>query len=181
MNTIHYSSKKHDWETPQELFDMLDSQVHFTLDVCATKENAKCKQYYTLKDDGLRQSWGDNVCWMNPPYGREIGKWVPKEWIESVLSTIKENPQWTFLLLTKNPNRYLEFKYPKNVWLGATVDSQKRAELVENSLRSLRNSGNYNGVIWVSCEPLLEHVGFSNPNLIDWIVIGGSSGNRRTK
>lgn len=54
------------------------NQALFTSrDVCATKVNAKCEKYYTKKEDGLSQQWHGN-CWMNPPYGREIGKWMKK-------------------------------------------------------------------------------------------------------
>jgi len=41
-------------------------------------ETAKCKKVYTPKDDGLAQSWQDERVFMNPPYGREIGKWMKK-------------------------------------------------------------------------------------------------------
>lgn len=75
---VHYSSKTEIWATPQDLFDRLDAIHGFTLDVCALPENAKCAKYYTPEMDGLAQDWKDNVCWMNPPYGREIGKWVKK-------------------------------------------------------------------------------------------------------
>ena len=63
--------------TPQEFFDKLNAEFGFTLDVCATNENAKCESYYTKQDDGLAQPWRGNV-WMNPPYGREIGRWMEK-------------------------------------------------------------------------------------------------------
>lgn len=75
---VHYSSKKDDWETPQELFNLLDSEFHFTLDVCATKENAKCEKFYTIDDNGIDQPWDKDVCWMNPPYGNQIGAWVER-------------------------------------------------------------------------------------------------------
>ena len=65
------------WETPQAFFDALDAEFGFDLDVCALPENAKCRRYYTPEDDGLSQEW-TGVCWCNPPYGREIGKWVRK-------------------------------------------------------------------------------------------------------
>ncbi len=74
---VHFSSKSTEWETPQNLFDNLDAKFGFTTDVCATPESAKCAHYYTPEEDGLRQTWSGN-CWMNPPYGREIGKWVKK-------------------------------------------------------------------------------------------------------
>lgn len=72
-----YSSKKVEWETPQPIFAFMDKIWHFTLDVCALPENAKCAAYYTPEDDGLKQLW-EGVCWMNPPYGRDIEKWMKK-------------------------------------------------------------------------------------------------------
>jgi phage N-6-adenine-methyltransferase len=67
-----------EWETPQALFDRLDAEFGpFTLDVCASATNAKCERYYTRADDGLAQPW-DGVCWMNPPYGRDLGRWISR-------------------------------------------------------------------------------------------------------
>lgn len=77
MNDVLFSSKSVVWETPQDLFDKLNEEFHFDLDVCALPENAKCERYYTPEDDGLLQPW-NGVCWCNPPYGRTIGKWVQK-------------------------------------------------------------------------------------------------------
>lgn len=78
INTdLMFSSNTGLWETPQELFDKLNAIHHFTCDVCALPENAKCDKYYTPEIDGLSQAWS-GVCWCNPPYGREIGKWVKK-------------------------------------------------------------------------------------------------------
>ena len=65
------------WETPQSFFDALNEDVGFETDVCALPENAKCARYFTPEDNGLAQTW-TGVCWCNPPYGREIGKWVQK-------------------------------------------------------------------------------------------------------
>ena len=73
-----YSSKTDMWSTPQDFFDELNAEFHFTLDPCATKENAKCEKIYTKEDDGLSKSWDKEVVFMNPPYGRELGKWVKK-------------------------------------------------------------------------------------------------------
>ena len=75
--SVHFSSKTDLWETPQAFFDKLNARYQFTLDVCATADNAKCEKFYTEQDNALRQPWV-GVCWMNPPYGREIGKWVKK-------------------------------------------------------------------------------------------------------
>jgi len=71
------SSNSDRWETPQKLFDELNQKYNFELDVCALPENAKCENYFTPEVDGLKQDW-TGVCWMNPPYGREIGKWMKK-------------------------------------------------------------------------------------------------------
>lgn len=53
-----FSSATDMWETPQDFFDELNKEFHFTCDVCATKENAKCAKYYTPEQDGLKQTWG---------------------------------------------------------------------------------------------------------------------------
>lgn len=79
---IHYSSATPEWETPQAFFDRLDAEFRFTLDVCATHENAKCAAHFTREEDGLTQSWS-GVCWMNPPYGREIKQWMRKAYQEA--------------------------------------------------------------------------------------------------
>jgi phage N-6-adenine-methyltransferase len=78
-----YSSQKMDWETPQGLFDRLNAEFHFEWDVCASKENAKCACFFTEKDNGLSKSWKNKTCWMNPPYGWEIGLWMAKAYQES--------------------------------------------------------------------------------------------------
>ncbi len=80
--SVHFSSKSDEWETPVHLWDELDKVFAFNLDVCATHENAKCHKYFTKKEDGLKQQWTGTV-WMNPPYGREIGKWMKKAYESS--------------------------------------------------------------------------------------------------
>lgn len=74
---VHFSSKKDLWETPLWFFDQLNAEFNFTTDVCAIAENAKCERFYSPEMDGLNQDW-QGVCWMNPPYGREIGRWMRK-------------------------------------------------------------------------------------------------------
>ena len=77
MDNIMFSSKSCEWETPISFFHALDERYHFTLDVCATPQNAKCAIYYTADQDGLTREWRGR-CWMNPPYGREISAWIKK-------------------------------------------------------------------------------------------------------
>ncbi|PTK77163.1 adenine methyltransferase [Staphylococcus haemolyticus] len=81
---VHYSSKTNEWATPQNLFDELDDEFNFTLDPCATDENTKCSNYFTIEDDGLSKDWSNEVVFMNPPYGREIKKWIKKAYEESL-------------------------------------------------------------------------------------------------
>jgi len=66
------------WETPQDFFDKLNKEFNFTLDPCATKQTAKCKKFYTEKEDGLKQNWGGHIVFCNPPYGTAIKHWVKK-------------------------------------------------------------------------------------------------------
>ena len=108
------SSKRHDWETPADLFAELDAEFGFTIDVCATPENAKCDRFYSPDQDGLQQSWAGEVCWMNPPYGRDIGKWMAKAWTEAQAGAIvvclvpaRTDTRWWHDYAMKGKVRYL--------------------------------------------------------------------------
>ena len=78
------AAKTVEWETPQWLFDQLNTEFGFTVDACATPENAKCKRDYTPEQDGLVQNWGGEIVWCNPPYGREMPKWIAKAHSEAI-------------------------------------------------------------------------------------------------
>ena len=78
INNGLFSSKTDLWATPQDFFEQQRSLYgEFDLDVCADSSNAKCKKYFDKETDGLKQDWFGR-CWMNPPYGREIVKWMKK-------------------------------------------------------------------------------------------------------
>ena len=87
MNKALLSSNSMEWATPQSFFDELNKEFNFTLDPCATDQNAKCRKYFTKNDDGLAQSWRGETVFCNPPYGREIGKWVEKAYNEAKRGT----------------------------------------------------------------------------------------------
>ena len=90
MNSALLSSKKMDWCTPQDFFDRLNEEFGFVLDAAATDKTAKCPLYYTPETDGLKSSWkvaGGGTVFCNPPYGREIGKWVQKAYEEAQAGT----------------------------------------------------------------------------------------------
>lgn len=89
-----FSSNRNYWETPQAFFEELDSKYHFTLDAAASHENHKCARYFTEEDNGLRQDWGGETVFCNPPYGnQETGIWTQKCYEES------RKPNTTVVLL----------------------------------------------------------------------------------
>jgi len=71
-----------------DFFNKLNTEFNFTLDPCATAENAKCSKFYTLEDDGLAQDWLNEIVFMNPPYGRQIKHWIKKAFDESLKGAI---------------------------------------------------------------------------------------------
>ena len=82
-----YSSASDNWATPMEFWRTLDAEFGFTLDACASPDNAKCARYYTREDDGLAQPW-EGIVWCNPPYGRELALWVHKAWEEAAAGAL---------------------------------------------------------------------------------------------
>jgi site-specific DNA-methyltransferase (adenine-specific) len=78
VNKALFSSATEEWATPQDFFNALDAEFHFTLDPCSTDENAKCVKHYTKEQDGLVQDWTGETVFCNPPYGREMPKWIKK-------------------------------------------------------------------------------------------------------
>ena len=56
-----------DWETPKELFDLLNKQYKFTFDCCATKNNSKC---FASTDNFIKMGVAGRSNWMNPPFSK---------------------------------------------------------------------------------------------------------------
>lgn len=134
---VHHSSDRKDWATPKELFNKLIQDYNFTLDVCATKANAKVPTYYNSKQDGLKKAWHtgqDRVNWCNPPYGdpeapckEECSKKICKQrghhnrkykpgitdWIEKALKECLERGARTVLLL---PSRTDTAYFHRFIW-----------------------------------------------------------------
>jgi len=83
-----FSSASIEWETPQAFFDILNSEFGFTLDVCASEENAKCPRYNS-REEPDKFKWTGEVCWMNPPYGRAITEiWAQRAHNSAVMGTV---------------------------------------------------------------------------------------------
>lgn len=75
---VMFSSKNMNFSTPQDFFDKLNDEFHFTLDACADESNHKCAKYYTAEQNALKQDWSGETVFCNPPYGRNISCFVKK-------------------------------------------------------------------------------------------------------
>ena len=130
-----FKSKSEEYETPDEIFKPLQKEFNLVLDVCAAKENKKCQKYFTKEDDALTKDWNENF-WMNPPFGRQLGKWVERAYLESqkhsvigvLLLPVRSNTIWwhKYIIDTKAELRFLkgEIKfvgYKKGLWLPFAV------------------------------------------------------------
>lgn len=71
---LMFSSATDQWATPQSFFDKLNAEFNFTLDPCATSDNAKCEKYFTEADNGLLQDWRGETVFCNPPYSKKERK-----------------------------------------------------------------------------------------------------------
>lgn len=118
-----FTSLIQEYGTPQWLFDALDAEFHFDLDVCATAENTKCVRFFTKEANGLGQRWL-GVCWMNPPYGKDIRKWIEKARDESrcgatvvCLLPARTNTRWWFEVVADAAE--VRFIHPKLKFDGA--------------------------------------------------------------
>lgn len=82
-----FSSASDEWATPRDLFVCLDAEFHFNLDAAALPSNALCRWSFSPWDDGLAHHWPGRV-WLNPPYGRQIGRWVEKARMEAARGSL---------------------------------------------------------------------------------------------
>lgn len=132
------------------------------------------------------------------------GDWIPSEWINQILDSISNHPEYNFIALTKNPKRYLEFSetIPSNVWLGATADTQKRFDTAMEVFKEMsESSDDWNNIKFLSCEPLLEKIVYSDDTddhilyhecvcpsgnvvgtsgYVNWVIIGGLKGSENS-
>jgi len=108
--------------------------------------------------------------------GELFGHWIPDYWIEEVINITKKVHWHTFIFLTKNPRRYLEFEFPKNCWLGETIDGTNDDPDRDISHGKLSKSN----IEFVSFEPLIGEI-LPIINFYDWIIIGGLTGGYKYK
>ena len=113
IGKINFQSDSHDWPTPDALWEPLNREFGFTLDVAADASNAKCGKYFDASTDGLTQQW-EGVCWMNPPFGRQMRRWVIKAWESSrqgatvvCLLPCRTNTNWWHDYVMKGEVRFI--------------------------------------------------------------------------
>lgn len=114
MNKALLSTGKDDWETPLEFFKELDKEFHFTLDPCCTEKTAKCKRFYTERENGLLQDWGGETVFCNPPYSTKLQDSFVKKCYEEGQ---KENTIVVALL----PSRTGTQRFHKYIWGKAEI------------------------------------------------------------
>ena len=112
------------------------------------------------------------VCSMSDIFHKD----VPFEFIDQIMQTIAQTPQHSYQILTKRAERMNEYFsthfIPQNVWLGVTVETnnvKQRIDYLRNIPATVR---------FLSCEPLLENLGEINLQNINWVIVGGESGNQ---
>lgn len=118
-----FMSMRMDWETPEAFFAMLHKRFNFTVDAAASKENAKCKRYWTREDSAFDHNWDNERVWCNPPYGREIVKFVYK----AVDSMAAARPPQIIVMLV--PSR------TDTKWWHVAQDSGAKAEFIKGRLK----------------------------------------------
>ena len=151
-------------------FNPYKFEPHFWLERLAAPHNTKIPKSKE-NEPGIRNVFTVSM-------GDLFGDWVPLSWIEQIFYIIRKNTQWNFILLTKNPKRYAEFTFPRNCWIGATADTQERADIALDVFGKL----NVPNIKFLSCEPLSEDISLGSTVLsrfpsipIDWLIIGGRS------
>ena len=128
-----FHAKSGEYETPDEIFNPLNEEFHFTLDVAANFQNAKCSCFFTKLDNGLIQDWGQNTCWMNPPFGRQMKLWVKKAYESSLMGAtvvcllpVRSNTNWWHDYVIKGNIRFIRgrviFKgQEKGLWFPLSI------------------------------------------------------------
>lgn len=99
-----------------------------------------------------------------------FGEWVPEEWVKHVFNACLDNPQWTYIFLTKNPLRLARYEWQDNWWVGTTVDNQSRVDAAEEAFANVEAK-----VKFVSIEPFNERITFNHLDRFGWVIIGGRS------
>lgn len=109
-----------------------------------------------------------------------FGNWVPDSWLDEVFKVCAENPIHNYLFLTKNPERYIQYKIPteqENLWYGTTITGEADVDRIASLIIDANT--------YVSMEPLRRQIPKDEMEAIcritDWIIIGAETGKKRNK
>ena len=92
---------------------------------------------------------------------------INQGWIRTIIEMSKLHPEHTFITLTKYPENLYKYSFPKNWWLGTTID-YKNINRYYNLIDTFSENK-----LFISFEPLLSSMVTINLSAIDWIIIGG--------
>lgn len=127
-NTATEEAIKDLWQTPGDIFNALDREFLFTLDVCASKENALCKRYFTQEDSALDSSWLTlGSAFLNPPYSQT------NEFLEYAAQQAKDNNVTIVALVNANTD---------TVWFHNAVDTANEVRLIKGRIGFVKADGN---------------------------------------
>ncbi|BCZ39813.1 phage N-6-adenine-methyltransferase [Serratia ureilytica] len=85
------------WQTPLWLFDALDIEFGFWLDVAASAENALCAHYLSEANDALTHNWSSyGAIWCNPPYSKIL------PWVEKASEQCRQQQQAVVMLVPED-------------------------------------------------------------------------------
>lgn len=97
---VIFSKKSTEHFTPLPLYRKYNERFKFTLDPCTTDDNPLgTPKFYTINDNGLEQTWDNERVFCNPPYGRDIIKWVKKAYyseaeVVAMLLPVRTDTKW---------------------------------------------------------------------------------------
>lgn len=128
-----FTSNSIEYSTPISIVNPLIEEFELTTDVCASALNFKLPKYFTKEDDALTKDWIGN-CWMNPPFDRNLAKWVKKAHDETIkhggtkvcLIPVRSNTKWWADLSIKSEVRFINGEVnfnnePRGLWMGMCI------------------------------------------------------------
>ena len=147
--SVIHSSNDMAWRTPQRLFDLLDSEFHFDLDAAASADNALCENYFTAQEDALTRDWSRyKSVWCNPPYGRELHRWMAKAFIES-----RHGPTVVMLVMACTETRW----WRDYAWRADEI------RLVQGRIKFTRSTGEPAGAAPKGSAVIIFHPSWNGP------------------
>lgn len=107
-------SKSIEYSTPLDIVNPLIKEFDLHTDVCASAQNHKLSHYWTKEEDAFRKEWKGN-CWMNPPFSKNLSKWVKKACSDAekfggtkvCLIPVRSNTKWWAAVAPKAEIRFI--------------------------------------------------------------------------